>query len=369
MVKFGRMVKRDFYQVLGVGREASADEVKKAYREAALKYHPDRNPGDKEAEENFKLASEAYEVLSDSQKREIYDRYGEAGLSGTGFHHFTDVEDIFASFGDLFEDFFGFGPTRRPRGGGRRGHDLSVEIEISFEEACFGVEKTVEISKKERCEKCHGQGMSPGSSRKVCPQCRGSGQVGRAHGFFSIMTTCGRCRGEGSLVTNPCRDCEGEGRRMRQKKVTIKVPSGVNDGTRLVLQGEGEAGETGGGPGDFYVFLHVRPHEFFERDGDTIYSEVPISLVTAALGGEIEADTIHGKNKIRIPRGTETGDTVIIEGAGVPHLKSKKRGDHVVKLIVRIPKNLNPRQEELLREFASLSGETVAPKKKKGLFS
>lgn len=363
------MAKRDYYEVLGVGRDAPSEEIKKAYRQAALKYHPDRNPGDKEAEEEFKLASEAYEALSDPGKRSRYDRYGEAGLSGTGFHPFTDVEDIFASFGDIFQDFFGFGPSRRPRGGVRRGRDLSVEIEIAFEEACFGVERPIDINRHERCDKCQGQGMAPGSSRKVCPHCRGSGQVGRSQGFFMITTTCNRCEGEGSVITDPCAECRGGGRVVRHKKLVVKVPPGVDDGTRLVLQGEGEVGEAGGGPGDLYVFLRVRSHEFFGRDGNTLYSEEPISIVTAALGGEVEVEILQGKTTIRIPKGTETGDTVIIEGGGVPHLKSKKRGDHVVRLIVRTPKHLTSRQEELLREFASLSGEPVQKKRKRRFFS
>lgn len=355
------MKKRDYYDLLGVTRDAGPEEVKKAYREAALKYHPDRNPGDQKAEESFKLASEAYEVLSDPQKREIYDRFGEAGLSGTGFHHFTDVDDIFATFGDVFEDFFGFGPSRRARSRARRGRDLSLEVEIAFEEGCFGVEKKLDVTKKERCETCEGKGTASGSSRSVCPHCRGSGQMGRSQGFFTITTTCSQCQGEGSIITNPCRDCGGEGRKAAHKKLTVKIPAGVDDGTRLVLQSEGEAGEQGGGPGDLYLFLHVRPHESFVRDGENIYSEEPISFVMAALGGEIEVDTIHGKTKIRVPRGTETGDTVIIEESGVPHFKSRKRGDHVVKLIVKTPKHLTSKQEELLREFAALS--------KKGFFS
>ncbi len=362
-------MKRDYYEILGVKREASPEEIKKAYRQSALKYHPDRNPGDKEAEENFKKASEAYEVLSDPEKRQLYDQYGEAGLSGTGFHHFTDVEDIFASFGDIFQDFFGFGPSRRPRTRTRRGHDLSVQLEISFEEACFGVEKTIDVNKQERCDSCHGSGMAPGSSRKTCPRCRGSGQVGRSQGFFTITSTCSQCDGMGSVISDPCHDCHGEGRRLHHRKLTVKVPPGVDDGTRLILQGEGEAGLEGGGSGDLSVFLGVRPHESFRRDGYNIYSEEQISFVTAALGGEIEVETLHGNTKVRVPRGAETGDAVIIDEAGVPHLKSKKRGDHVLKLIVKMPKHLTPKQEALLKEFASISGETVAPKKKKGFFS
>jgi molecular chaperone DnaJ len=365
------MAKRDYYEVLGVTRGASSDEIKKAYRQAALKHHPDRNPGDKEAEEKFKEASEAYEVLSDPRQRERYDRYGHEGLSGTGFHPFTDVDEIFRSFGDIFEDFFGFGPSRRGRTRSRRGRDLSFELELSFEEACFGVEKTVEVTRQAGCDACNGSGMAPGSSRRTCPACQGTGQVGRSQGFFTITTTCSHCRGEGSLISQPCQTCHGEGRRPQRKKLAVKVPPGVDDGTRLILQREGEAGIEGGGPGDLYVFLKVRPHEHFERDGYNIYSEEAVSFVTATLGGEIEVETLDGKGTIRVPKGAETGDTVIIDGAGVPHLKSKGRGDHIVRLIVRTPKNLSKRQEELLREFAAVSGEAAAPakKKKKGFFS
>ncbi len=372
--------KRDYYQVLGVSKNASPEEIKKAYRQAALKHHPDRNEGDPKAEESFKEAAEAYEVLSDPHQRARYDQFGHAGVThgAGGGRPFQDMDDIFASFGDIFEDVFGmggfggFGPSRRGRSHVRRGRDLSVEMEIDFEEACFGVERTVEITRQETCEDCHGQGAAPGSERKTCPRCHGSGQVGRNQGFFTITATCNECRGSGSVVTEPCRTCRGNGRLDRHKKMTVKVPPGVDDGNRLVLQGEGDGGEGGGGPGDLYVFLRVRAHERFERDGTTIYSEEDISFVTAALGGEIEVDTLNGKTGIRVPKGTETGDTVIVEGAGVTELrsgKSKNRGDHVVRLVVRTPKHLTSKQEELLKQFASLSGETIkSPKKKKGFF-
>jgi len=362
------MSKKDYYEVLGVSREASPEEIKKAYRQAALKYHPDRNPGNHEAEELFKEASHAYEVLSDPQKRERYNRFGPEGVQG-GFH---DVEDIFSSFGDIFEDFFGFGPSRRGGRRARRGHDLSLEVELSFEEACFGVEKSLEVEKHALCETCEGQGMAPGSTRKVCPGCRGTGQTGRSHGFFTITSTCGQCQGSGSLVSDFCKKCSGEGRVAIHKKISLNVPPGVDDGTRLVLQGEGDIGQEGGGAGDLYVLIRVRPHDFFERDGNNIYSEESISFVTATLGGEMDVDTLDGKTKIRIPKGTDSGDTIIIEGIGVTHLKSKKRGDHIVRLVVKTPKNLTGKQEELLKEFADLSGETFSKnknKKKKGFFS
>lgn len=365
------MTKKDYYEVLGVSRETPPEEIKKAYRQAALKFHPDRNPGDKDAEDRFKEASEAYEVLADPQKRERYNRFGHAGLAGTGFHPFNDVNDIFSSFGDIFEDFFGFSSSRRAHRT-RRGNDLSVELEISFNEACFGIEKSIEISRHESCQKCHGQGTAPGSRRETCPRCQGSGQVGRSQGFFMIATTCNQCHGTGTVISNPCPECRGQGREVREKKLTVKVPPGVDDGTRLVLQGEGEAGQEGGGRGDLYIFLRVHPHDHFVREGSTIYSEEPVSFVIAALGGEIEVETLDGKVKIQVPKGSETGDTVVLDGAGVPHLRSRKRGDHMVKIVVKIPKKLTDQQERLLKEFASLSGEKnsfSSKKKKKGFFS
>jgi molecular chaperone DnaJ len=371
--------KRDYYEVLGIARQASADEIKKAYRQMALKHHPDRNPGNHQAEELFKEAAEAYEVLSEPDTRARYDRFGHAGVGHAGGRPFQDVDDIFASFGDIFEDFFGFSAGRRGHTKVRRGRDISSEMELTFEEACFGVEKKVDVARRERCEDCGGKGAAPGTDRKTCPACHGMGQVGRNQGFFTVTTACGQCLGQGTILTDPCRSCRGEGRIGRHKTITVKVPPGVDDGIRLVLQGEGDVGESGGGHGDLYVFLHVSRHEKFERDGTAIYSEETIPMTTAALGGEIEVDTLDGKRVIRVPVGTETGDTVIVEGLGVPELKSQnksRRGDHVVRLLVKTPKHLNARQEELLREFASLSGDLAGQnsknsqkKKKKGFFS
>ncbi|MBI2067403.1 MAG: molecular chaperone DnaJ [Deltaproteobacteria bacterium] len=361
------MSKRDYYDILGVPREATGDEVKKAYRQAALKYHPDRNSGDKVAEEKFKEASEAYEVLSDADKRQRYDQFGHAGLSGTGFHHFTDVDDIFSSFGDLFEEFFGFGP-RRGRHGRSRGADLSVEIMITLEEAYKGTEKEIEISRLEACSTCHGSGAKPGTSRKSCSRCGGSGQVGRTQGFFMVATTCNVCHGEGAVLTDPCHDCEGEGRQHRSKKLSVKIPAGVDEGTQLLLHHEGEGGREGAGRGDLYVFIHLKPDEHFVRERQTLHLQVPVSMVTATLGGEIEVPTLEGPRKIHVPKGTETGEKVAVEGLGFPGLRSKGRGDLVVHFKVQIPKHLNRRQEELLKEFAEISGESAA-KKKKGFFS
>ncbi|HEX5035720.1 MAG TPA: molecular chaperone DnaJ [bacterium] len=366
--------KRDYYEILGVAKSASPEEIKKAYRQLALKLHPDRNPEDKHAEELFKEAAEAYEILSDPETRARYDRFGHAGLGQAGGRPFHDVEDIFASFGDIFEDFFGFSGGRRGAAKMRRGRDISSEVELSFEEACFGVEKKIDVTRRELCEDCGGQGAAPGTERKTCATCQGYGKVNRTQGFFTVTTACPQCQGVGTILTDPCRQCRGDGRTAKHKKITVKVPPGVDDGIRLVLQGEGDAGEAGGGHGDLYVFLHVGRHEKFERDGNTIYSEENIPMTSAVLGGELEVDTLDGKRTIRVPKGTETGDTVIIEGLGVPELKSQnksRRGDHVVRLLVKTPKHLTLKQEELLREFAELAGEKpgAQKKKKKGFFS
>lgn len=359
------MTKRDYYEVLGVSRDADREEIKKAYRQAALKYHPDRNLGNKEVEERFKEASEAYEALSDPETRRRYDQFGHAGLSGTGFHPFTDVEDIFASFGDLFDEFFGLGGVGRARGRARRGADLSLEVEVALQEAYAGVERTVEIERQEHCASCNGSGAASGTGRRTCPQCRGSGQVGRSRGFFMIATTCDECRGEGTTLTDPCRDCRGTGRVRRQRKLHLKIPPGVETGTQLLLRGEGEAGA---GRGDLYVFVRVRPDPMFTREGTTLTTDVSISFPVAALGGEVEVPTMTRPSRIQVPRGMETGETVVLEGQGFPHLHSKKRGDLVVRFIVKTPKHLNKREEELLRGLAEISGEAVRPKKK-GLFS
>ena len=347
------MTKRDFYEVLGVSRDAEEDEIKKAYRQSALKFHPDRNPGDKEAEERFKEASEAYEVLSDTEKRRAYDQYGHAGLSGTGFHHFTDVDDIFSTFGDLFEEFFGFGPSARQRTGRRRGADLSYEVKVTLAEAFTGCEKTIEMGRMEKCPHCHGSGAQPETGRQTCPRCRGSGQVGRSQGFFMIATTCEACRGAGSILTDPCRKCRGEGRVRENRRLSIKIPPGVDNGTQLLLQGEGEAGAEGGGRGDLYVFIHLEEDKRFVRERDTLHCQAPISFVTAALGGQIEVATLDGPFRIDVPRGTETGETVVMEGKGFPQLKGKRRGDLIVHFLVKIPKHLSKKQEELLRGFFS----------------
>lgn len=359
------MTKRDYYEVLGVSRDVSEDEVKKAYRKMAFQYHPDRNPGDDEAEENFKEAAEAYEVLRDSEKRSLYDRFGHEGLRGTGFSGFTGFEDIFASFGSLFEDFLGFGTRSRGRAGPQGGADLRYDLRISFFEAAFGEEKKIELEKMQACGSCQGVGAKPGTKPESCPTCRGRGQVIHSQGFFSISTTCPQCHGVGTIIKNPCTQCRGTGKVRKQKTVTVKIPAGVDTGVKLRLTGEGEEGSRGGHPGDLYVVIFVQEHEFFKRRGDDVICEVPISFVQAALGAELEVPTLEGTSKVMISRGTQTGEIFQLKGVGIPHLKGFGRGDQYIQVTVKTPSKLSKRQEELLRELAEISEEKAAPEKKK----
>jgi molecular chaperone DnaJ len=320
-----------------------------------MQYHPDRNPGNKEAEEKFKTASEAYEVLRDPEKRQIYDHYGIEGLKGTGFTGFRGFEDIFSAFGDIFEDFFGFGTTYKRRTRARPGADLRYDLTISFYEAAFGKETEIEIPKTVLCDVCNGTGAKPGTHPTSCPNCRGTGQVTRSQGFFTISTTCGQCRGEGKVISHPCKECRGLGKVKTNKKIQLKIPPGVDTGSKLRIRAEGEEGERGGPPGDLFVFLYVEPHDFFSRDGDDIVCQVPIAFTQAALGTEIEIPTLNGKRSLTIPKGTETGDVLKIKGEGFPRLRGFGRGDQVVQVIVKTPKNLTKRQEEILREFEEIS--------------
>jgi len=359
------MNKRDYYEILGVPRDASETEIKKAYRQLALQYHPDRNPGDKEAEEKFKEAAEAYEVLRDPEKRSLYDRFGHEGLKGTGFTGFSGFEDIFASFGSIFEEFFGFGTRARSRTGPQPGSDLRYDLKLSFIEAAFGVEKEIEIEKRQVCNSCNGSGAEFGTRPETCPVCRGRGQVMHSQGFFSISTTCPQCRGEGTIIKKPCPDCRGSGKVRKKKRVVVKVPAGVETGTRLRISGEGEEGLRGGLPGDLYVVIFVEEHEFFSRNGYDISCQIPISFTQAALGAEIEVPTLEGKTRISIPRGTQSGEIFKLKGQGIPFLRGEGRGDQYVQIIVKVPTNLTEQQEKLLREFARISGENVSSEKKK----
>lgn len=353
------MTKRCYYEILGVERNASDEEIKKNYRKLAMQYHPDRNPGDKEAEENFKEAAVAYEVLCDREKREIYDRYGHEGLNGIGFKGFSGFEDIFSSFGDIFEDIFGFGTGRsRSRTAQRAGADLRYDLKISFVDAAFGTSTDINLVKLERCRECRGSGAAPGSAPETCHRCHGKGQVTQSSGFFTISTPCPQCRGEGRIITNPCPGCRGAGRAQVSKSVHLKIPAGVETGSRLRLRGEGEEGEFGGQNGDLYVFIHVESHEIFERRGYDTYCRIPISFVQASLGATVAVPTLNGEEKVKIPRGTQNGDTFRLKGKGIPHLRGYGRGDQIIETAIKIPTNLNKKQEELLREFAKSSDES-----------
>jgi molecular chaperone DnaJ len=346
--------KRDYYEVLGVDRSAGDSDLKKAYRKLALKFHPDKNPGDREAEEKFKEAAEAYEVLRDANKRQIYDQYGHQGLEGSGFSGFGGFEDIFSSFGDIFEDFFGFGGGRRSRSRVNRGADLRYDMQLSFIEAAFGTEKEIDVEKAEACGECKGSGAEPGTGAETCPQCGGSGQVGRSQGFFTVRTTCSQCRGQGQVIANPCNACRGHGKVLSRKKVSVRIPAGVDNGSRLRLTSEGEAGAYGGPSGDLYVFIHVEAHDFFKRDDTNVICKIPISFVQAALGDTINIPTLKGEADLEIPKGTQPGDLFRLRGEGIPSLRNGHRGDQIVQVNVKTPTNLNKKQVSLLKEFASL---------------
>jgi len=346
--------KRDYYDVLGVERSASDVDLKKAYRKLALKFHPDRNPGDREAEEKFKEAAEAYDVLRDANKRQIYDQYGHQGLEGSGFSGFGGFEDIFSSFGDIFEDFFGFGGGRRSRSRVQRGADLRYDMQLSFMEAAFGTDKEIDVEKAEACDECNGTGAQPGTGAETCPQCGGSGQIGRSQGFFTVRTTCGQCRGQGQVIPNPCSACRGQGKVLARKKVSVRIPAGVDNGSRLRLTGEGEAGGYGGPHGDLYVFIHVEGHDFFKRDNTNVICQIPVSFVQAALGDTLSIPTLKGESKLAIPKGTQPGDIFRLRGEGIPSLRNGHRGDQIVQVSVKTPTNLNKKQVALLKEFAAL---------------
>jgi molecular chaperone DnaJ len=350
---------KSYYEILGVNKDASAEAIKKAYRKQAMKHHPDRNQGDSAAEEKFKEAAEAYEVLSDLQKRQIYDAYGKEGLKNSGYSGPGNSEDIFSHINDLFGDMFGFGGggrgRRRDPNGPVQGEDLRYDIRISFMEAVHGVNRQVEITKKETCWTCEGSGARPGHKPQVCPTCQGRGQVIRSQGFFQVSTTCPRCNGAGQVITDPCNECHGAGLINRNKKVSIRIPAGVDTGSRMRLTGEGEGGRRGGPSGDLYVVIHVDEHEHFQRDGQTIFLRLPMSMVRAALGCEADVPTIHGSAKLKIPAGSQSGERFSLRGEGVPSLRGGGKGDMVVEIQVQTPTKLSKEQKELLREFDELS--------------
>lgn len=344
------MAKRDYYEVLGIPKSAEEREIKKAYKRLAMKYHPDRNPGDEGAEAKFKEVKEAYEILSDGQKRAAYDQYGhgafeQGGMGSGGFGGGADFNDI---FGDVFGDIFGGGRRQRAA----RGSDLRYNMELTLEEAVRGVSKEIRIPVLQECEVCHGSGAKAGSQPQTCPTCRGAGQVQMRQGFFTVQQPCPTCHGRGTIIKDPCKACHGHGRVEKAKTLSVKIPAGVDTGHRVRLVGEGEAGEHGAPAGDLYVQVAIKPHHIFERDGDNLYCEVPINITMAALGGEIEVPTLDGRVKLKIPAGTQTGKLFRMPGKGVKSLRGGRQGDLLWRVVVETPVNLDSKQEELLRQLA-----------------
>lgn len=373
------MAKDDYYELLGVQKGASADELKKAYRKKAVQYHPDKNPGNKEAEEMFKKVSHAYEVLSDPDKRAAYDRYGPAafegaagaprgpgGMGGGGFHDPFDIfREVFGqqggAGGGIFDEMFGGGGGRRGGGGGRDGDDLRYDLEITLEEAARGVEKEISFRKAMTCERCDGTGAEPGSKRVTCPTCRGAGQIRRSGGIITFTQTCPTCAGAGTKVEKPCTACRGEGRVPKTTKLNVRIPPGVGTGSRLRSTGNGEAGAGGGQPGDLYIVLSVKEHELFERQGEDLFCEIPIKFTLATLGGTIEVPTLFGKASLKIPAATQSGTTFRLRGKGMPSVRGGSQGDQLVRVHVEVPQSLTSEQRKLLEEFARISGDAAEP--------
>ena len=364
------MAKRDYYEVLGVGRNATASELKSSYRKLAMQHHPDRNPDDPAAEQRFKEVSEAYEVLKDDQKRAAYDQFGHAafeggagGRPGFDFGSFADV------FDDLFGDFMGGGGRGRGRGGQSRGADLRYNLEISLDEAFSGKQTQIRVPTTVRCDACSGSGSANSTAPGVCPSCRGAGRVRAQQGFFTIERTCPTCAGNGRVITDPCEACSGSGRVHREKTLSVSIPSGVEDGTRIRLSGEGEAGARGGSSGDLYIFISVAPHRLFNRDGGNVYCRIPIPFTTAALGGQIEVPTIEGKRaRVQVPAGTQTSHRFRLRGKGMTELNGHARGDMFAEIVVETPVNLTKRQQELLREFEQ-EGDSDTHPESEGFFA
>jgi molecular chaperone DnaJ len=362
------MAKRDYYEVLGVEKSVTIEEIKKSYRKLAIKYHPDKNPGDKTAEEKFKELGEAYEILSDEQKRALYDQHGHAafdrraggfGRGGGGFHDpFEVFREVFGG-ASIFEDLFGGG--RRDPTQPERGDDLRYDMEISFEEAAHGCEKEITVTKPERCDVCHGSGAEAGSQTRTCPTCGGRGQVISSRGIFSIAQTCPHCQGAGRVVDKPCKACKGAGRRERTSKIKLRIPAGVDTGSRLRSAGNGEAGFRGGPSGDLYVVLHVKAHEIFQRDGDDLLCEVPVGFVQAVLGADIEVPTLDGKATLKVPAGTQPGTMFRLKGKGVKNIQGYGHGDLHVRINVEVPTHLSAAQKAKLQEFAELCNGNESP--------
>ena len=356
--------KRDYYQVLGVKRDAEADEIKKAYRQLALKNHPDKNPGDAEAEKRFKEGAEAYEVLSDKEKRQRYDRYGHAGLEGAGVHDFRNADDIMSAFGDIFGGGrFGdlFGSRRR---GPRPGQDLLMKLEIELQEAARGTTKPIEVTRQEVCGECKGTAARKGTVATTCTYCGGQGQVVQSRGFFQVATTCPACGGEGARIADPCPNCRGTGRVSASARLKVDVPPGVESGMWLQLRNQGEPGDPGAPRGNLRIQIQVRKHPFFERNRNDLVCQVPISFPQAALGADVEVPTLDGPDRLHVPKGTQSGDVLRIKGRGMPDINGRARGDELIEVFVETPRHLSARQEELLRELAEIEHANVSPKRK-----
>jgi molecular chaperone DnaJ len=356
------MAKQDFYEVLGVSKSASADDLKRAYRKLAMQYHPDRNSGDKNAEQKFKDLNEAYDVLKDDQKRAAYDRFGHAAFEqgmggGAGFG-----ADFATTFSDIFDDLFGMGGRRGRSSGRERGADLRYNMEISLQEAYGGKAAQIRIPTSVTCEACSGSGAKPGTKPKTCPMCAGQGKVRHAQGFFTLERTCPNCQGRGQVIDSPCGSCAGSGRVTRERTLSVNIPAGVEDGTRIRLAGEGEAGVRGGPAGDLYIFLSIGSHPFFQRDGADLHCRVPVTMVAAAIGGEFEVPTIDGsKTRVKVPEGTQSGQRFRLAGKGMPVLRARQSGDMYVQIVVETPQSLTKKQRELLLEFDKLSSTVTQP--------
>ncbi|MHC4396310.1 MAG: molecular chaperone DnaJ [Planctomycetota bacterium] len=363
------MAKRDYYEVLGVSKNASADDIKRSYRRKAMKFHPDKNPNDKDAETKFKECAEAYEVLSDPDKRQRYDQFGHEGLRGMGMHDYTHMR--WQDIGSIFEDIFGFGDIfgmggrrRSRRTGPARGYDLETAVELTLNEIATGAEKTIEFTRQDLCPECNGSKTAKGTSPSQCPACRGSGQVARGGGFFQMVSTCTQCRGIGQIITNPCKKCRGTGTVPKKRIVNIKIPRGVHEGQAIRVTSEGEPGRSGGSRGDLYCYVRIKAHEFLQRDGNDLIAVVPISFTQATLGATIDVPSLDGTKQLKIPPGTQFGAIFRIKGQGLPNIRTHRSGDQLVQVTIETPTKLNAKQQELLREFAKTENKTVSPKSK-----
>ena len=366
------MAKRDYYEVLGVGKNASADDIKRAYRRMAMKYHPDKNPDDKEAEAKFKECAEAYEVLSDPEKRRRYDQFGHEGLRGIGMRDYTHMrwqdigsifEDIFG-FDEFFGDIFGTRSRRARRAGPTRGYDLETSVELTLNNIAKGAEKTIEFARQDICPECNGTACAKGTTPGRCPTCGGTGRVARGGGFFQMVSTCRQCGGSGQVITNPCRKCKGTARVPKKRIVNIKIPAGVHEGQGVRVADEGEPGRGGGPRGDLYCYVRIKPHEFLQRDGNNLVAVVPISSTQAALGATIDVPSLDGTKRLKIPPSTQYGSIFRIKGQGLPDVRTGRCGDELVQITIETPTKLNVKQQQLLREFAKTENKSVCPKSK-----